>query len=487
MAQIMISRFSNNIRWVFAIAFCIFAAQASAGRIEAGSFTAHATTGTNTTPDFVTFQEPFDTPPIVIALIGRAENNPAKIRITNVTTTGFEELILEPDSNFTTDTTQGRHVAELIHYVAVEAGRHVIPGGGIIEAGTTPVSAVQHGSGVTGAESWQTINFSAALPGTPIVLTHILSDISETRTVANQTSQPWITSQIRNIANNSFQAALQRSEVNEGPIPSAETIGWIAFPTTGTGTFPDTSGNTISWSSKRSDDAIIGITSACVSATTGLNSANAIVVAKKTRIDGGDGGWVRRCSLTSTAIALAIDEDTSRDSERAHTDEPVEIIAFNQPFHANLAADITTSKARLVTTETIADFDLPGGLVEYVINVTNAGNAPPNYDSVVVTDMLPSDISFAVTDFGVSGSGPVQYTDGTPPSGLTCDFISLASTSDCFSFSTDGTDFTYVPSDSGDGTDPAVTHIRITPEGAMKEEAGSGNPNFELRIKARIK
>ena len=131
---------------LIAVGVCL-AMPAHAGRLEAGSFTAHDTSA-NSLPVRVNFQQTFDTVPVVVALIGNNGSDAAKIRITNVSTTGFDELIPEPDSF------DGPHAAETIHYLAVEPGRHVLPDGRIIEAGLASVSAVQHGSGVSGPESW---------------------------------------------------------------------------------------------------------------------------------------------------------------------------------------------------------------------------------------------------------------------------------------------------------------------------------------------
>jgi len=125
-------------------------------------------------------------------------------------------------------------------------------------------------------------------------------------------------------------------------------------------------------------------------------------------------------------------------------------------------------------------------LADYLITVTNAGNSPPNYDSVIVTELLPSQLALIVTDFSGS-SGPILYQDGSTPSGLVCSFVSLSDTSDCFSFSTDGTNFGYSPSDSGDGTDPNVTHVRISPTGYMAADTSAGSSNFTLRFRTKIK
>jgi len=459
----------------------LFHAQsASAGRLEAGTFIAHDTS-VNGSPVRIDFQEQFDVAPIVVALIGSTGTDAAKIRITNITTTGFDELIIEPNDF------GGTHITETIHYIAVEPGRHVLPDGRIIEAGRQDITAVQHGRGVAGPESFASISYSAPLPILPAVLAHIQSANSETRTVATQTSQPYLTSTHQNITATGFELALERSEVNEGPIPSAETVGWIAFPSGTSGIFPDVGGNNITWSGVNTASNIQGFDEGCFTNSFGQSSASAVVIAKKSSHFGGDGGWIRRCSLSDTQIGLTVDEDTSRDSERRHISETASIIAFSQPFHALLEPDINVSKTSIAFTDGFGtDFALPNAMVEYLITVSNNGNAPANFDSIVVTEILPPNVALIVTDFAGPGSGPVQFSDGSPASGLSFSFGGLSDGTDSVFFSTDGTDFSYTPTDGGDGTDPAVTHIRIAPTGFMAPNNGSGATSFTLRLKTRI-
>ncbi len=455
---------------------------AHAGRIEAGSFTAHATTAnTATGPVRIDFQQAFDTVPIVVALSDQGGSNSAAIRITNISTTGFDELILEPDN------WDGRHAQQNVHYLAVEPGRHVLPDGRIIEAGRIETSAVQRGGGVGGPASWSTVSFSSALPTTPAMVMQIQTANSEEEAVASAPSRPFITAVANTVSATGFQVALERSEVKNGSRPTTETIGWIAFPAGLTGTFPDTSGTSITWSAVNSPTNIAGWDNGCFTNSFGQTSASRIALAKKITRLGGDGGWLRRCSLSSTTIGLRVDEDTARDSERSHTAEAASIIAFSQAFHASLEPSISVSKTSVTFTDTYGSgFALPDARVEYLISVQNSGNAPPNHDSIILTEALPAELSLVIADFGGAGSGPIQYQDGSPASGLDCSFVSFASTSDCFAFSTDGIDFSYQPSDSGDGTDPRISHIRISPDGFMAPDNGSGPTSFTLRFTMKI-
>ncbi|MCK0098033.1 H-type lectin domain-containing protein [Qipengyuania sp. S6317L1] len=479
--------FGASLAGAFIFLCSLLPAPAQAGRLEAGTFTAHDTLGSNRTPDFVPFQEQFDVPPVVVAISDSSGNNSASIRITNVTTTGFDELILEPDN------WDGRHVAQPVQYIAVEPGRHLLSDGTIIEAGFVELNNVQFGTGFSGGvASWRTVNFAGPMNGAPIILHQLQTANSETRNVANDSSRPHITSIAQSASSTGFQLAIERSQANSGPFPTTERIGWIAIQSGQNASFPDTAGTTINWSTRISPATIRGWDNGCSGVSHGVSgSANPIVIAKKTTRNNGDGGWLRYCAINSANITLRVDEDRDQDNERgvaAGDAESASIIAFSQSFHANLRADLGVTKVNTgAVNANGTDFNVPGASVSYLITVFNAGNAPPAEGSVFVTEALPERLALILADFGTAGSGPIEFTDGSPATNVSCPFAGFASTSDCYSFSTDGNDFTYVPSDSGDGTDPNVRFIRIQPTGIMSAQLGSGPPNFELRLSARIR
>lgn len=468
-------------------ALLAWTAPAQAGRIEAGTFVSGDTFGGGSAPTRVNFQEAFDETPVVIALLSQQGNNSATIRITNVTTTGFDELALEPDN------WDGRHVSMTIHYIAVEPGRHVLPDGTVIEAGRSTLSNVQFGTGFSGGvRSWANINFSRPLSGTPVVLHHLQTANSETRNVPFQSSRPHITSIAQSPSATGFQLAMDRSQANSGPFPTSETIGWIAFPTGLNGSFPDTSGNTINWSTRTTPANIRGWGNGCFTNSHGLTGASdPVVIAKKTTRNNQDGGWLRFCNINGSTISLRVDEDRDQDNERniaAGDAEAAAIVAFSQSFHANLRADLGVTKVRSGISNTDgSQFGLPGATVTYLITVSNNGNTPPSEDSVTVTEELPPELDLLLADIGGAGNGPVDFDEGSPPSNLTCVFISLADPSDCISFSSDGIDFTLVPQDNGEGIDPDIRFIRVQPDGFMNHDGGSGPPQFTLRLRTRIR
>ncbi|MEE9434388.1 MAG: H-type lectin domain-containing protein [Sphingorhabdus sp.] len=458
-----------------------------AGRLEGGQFTALNTFGSATSPTSVTFQNAFDNVPVVVAISDQQGGNAASIRITNVTTAGFSALIIEPDNY------DGPHIAQAVQYIAVEPGRHVLPDGSIIEANRVDISNIQKGPGVAGVASWSTVNYSAPLGASVALLAQIQTANSESANPPTTPSRPHITAIVQNAGTASFQLALERSQALTGPAPVTETVGWIAMTAGGNENFPDISGNTINWASRVNASTIRGWSNGCFTTNFGLTSAAAVVVAKKTSRNNNDGGWFRYCSQSSTTIGLRVDEDTDQDGERsvaAIDAEQPSIIAFSQPFHANLRASLSVTK---VSQNFVSDVDsnhfaLPNASYEYLILVTNSGNAPPNMDSVEVIEQLPPGIEMFVNDVGGAFLGPVELSQGSPASGLDADiFSSLGSTADAISFSTDGTNFNYTPAPDIDGYDSAVTHFRVNPTGFLAANRGSGNPSFTLRFRARIK
>ncbi len=478
------------------IGICIFLAflgqilcayDVKAGRIEAGTFTAHDTFPAGARdPVRVNFQQTFDVAPIVVALSDQRGGDSASIRISNVTTTGFDELILETD-NF-----DGRHVSQQVQYIAVEPGRHVLPDGTVIEAGFTNTSATQFGSGVAGTASFTNVSFSKPLASAASVISQLQTFNSETRDVANQASRPHITALAVNPSATGFQLALERSQANSGPIPSVETIGWIAFPSGQNGTIPAVVGADVTWSSVNTSANIRGTTNGCFAQNFGQTSASRVAVAKKITRNNPDGGWLRSCSLSSTTIGVRVEEDRDQDTERslsAAQSEAASIIAFNRPFHSNLDADIDVTKIseNFSSFDAANNFALPDGIFEYVIEISNSGNSRPNFDSVVALDSLPAEVKLVIDDIGGAGSGPIEFTDGSVASALNYDFTTLGDLSDSLEFSQDGSDFSYIPVDSGDGTDPTITHVRVRLFGAMAP-ANSGTPSSAaLRFKTKIR
>lgn len=131
---------------------------------------------------------------------------------------------------------------------------------------------------------------------------------------------------------------------------------------------------------------------------------------------------------------------------------------------------------------------IPGAVVEYQIVIANPATNPVDADTVVVTDSVPAHTVLRVADMP-TGPGPVSFTDGIPPSGLTYGFVSLGSGSDDIEFSNDGgATWNHTPTPDADGYDATVDAIRINPKGVLDATPalGAPAPTFTLKFRVRI-
>jgi len=125
---------------------------------------------------------------------------------------------------------------------------------------------------------------------------------------------------------------------------------------------------------------------------------------------------------------------------------------------------------------------IPGAFVEYQVIVTNPSANPVDVDSIVVTDPMPAQVELQVADFAGAGSGPVQFVDGSPSSGLSYTFTSLDSDTDDLDFA-DVNGWGFHPAPDGNGVDADVTALRINPKGSLD----GNNAQFTLKFRVRIK
>jgi hypothetical protein len=131
---------------------------------------------------------------------------------------------------------------------------------------------------------------------------------------------------------------------------------------------------------------------------------------------------------------------------------------------------------------------IPGAVANYTVIINNASQGVVDTGTAIITDPIPANTEMFTG--GLTAAAPFTFTDGTPTSGLTCTFISLASLVDCIDFSNDnGATWTYAPIVTND-YDSAVTHIRIKPAGVMNGDTvpvATPYPNFSINFTVRLK
>jgi uncharacterized repeat protein (TIGR01451 family) len=126
-------------------------------------------------------------------------------------------------------------------------------------------------------------------------------------------------------------------------------------------------------------------------------------------------------------------------------------------------------------------FQIPGSLQRYRVTVTNTGVGSVDASTLVIDDVVPAN-----TDLFVSSGGgdPVQFFDGSTPSGLTFDYATQVT----YSNQPGGVPpYSYVPTANGNGVDPSVTALRIAPSGAMPGAAGANEPSFSVEFRVRVR
>ena len=267
----------------------------------------------------VTFQQTFGSVPMVFVNPTESNPDPATVRIRNVTTTGFEVGVVESPGE------DGITTAMTVDYFAAEVGTYVFPGGIRMVVGSQSIANFQ-GRNVSGS-SWAVANFGFTFGSTPGVVTQIQTINSQPTLSAGDIGVPFLEVAMRNVNSSSMEIALERGETSTGTVV-AETVGFLAMES---GDEVEVSGTDIK--ALRTAQNIRGWANGCF--TTSYSSpftTTPLIIASQNTRQGGDGGWARRCSVTSTEVGLNIDEDRAADTDRSHTNERAGVLAIESSF-----------------------------------------------------------------------------------------------------------------------------------------------------------
>lgn len=298
--------------------------------MEAGNIALDATLAGQTTFQQVTFQQVYDSAPIVVMVPSNQEDDPYSLRIRNVTTTGFEVAPVEP-ANF-----DGPHGAVNVPYLAIEPGIHQL-GGLTIEAALHTTSTA---SSNTSTSTHDAVDFAASFSQAPAALVTIQTMVNELDAPPGEPSRPWMTPGVESVTAGQIKLSLEVAETGHMPlITQDEAIGYVAF-SAGSGSFVDAGGATILCDSLTSGAIIQGWTDTTPDGTgyavdfnQTFADAPGVTIGTIASRNGGDGGWIRRCAVTADESYWTIDEDTVKDTERSHGgSEQVGIVAFSEPF-----------------------------------------------------------------------------------------------------------------------------------------------------------
>jgi hypothetical protein len=122
---------------------------------------------------------------------------------------------------------------------------------------------------------------------------------------------------------------------------------------------------------------------------------------------------------------------------------------------------------------------IPGSIQLYRVTIANTGPGAVDASTLVIADVLPANAELVV-----AGGPAVQFADGSVPSGLTFTYAANVG----FSNQPGGAaPYSYTPAANGNGTDPAVTGVRIAPSGAMAAASGGNQPSFSVEFRVRVR
>lgn len=458
----------------------LMAAQLIAGNQNYNSTFGGGFTTVSLTPNF-------SQTPVVFVLPTIQGGDPANVRVRNVTTSSFQAAPTEPHRE------DGPHVTMQSTSIAVDKGNYTLPDGTKFEVGTVNTTAQQFGTGNPGTSSWQQVTFNVPFASTPIVVGTIQTMNNELGEAGQfppaVSSLPFLDVAIRNVTATGFQVSMERSEIADGSVITPETIGYMAMEQAN-GSFVDSNSNSVVYKAYSYNGAR-GWSNGCIRSNFpgGAFSSTPIVMASKRSRNNPDGGWVRRCYLSTSQIGIRIDEDreTEGDNERSVSvsqSESISVIAFSRGFVLNFLTTYVPVFQVSKQSTTFSDplnnetnpKSIPGAVIEYAITVTNTGEGEADPNTFNVDDEIPANTSLVVS--GLSCGNAVQFIDGTPSSGLSCGTVE---------FSQDGSNYSYSPTPSGaNNTDSSVRFIRIKPSGTFNAGASGSTPNATFKFRVEV-
>ena len=158
--------------------------------------------------------------------------------------------------------------------------------------------------------------------------------------------------------------------------------------------------------------------------------------------------------------------------------------ALGLPVATSGSPALTLSVGSMVATNGITVTNpkaTPGALLKVSAVATNTGTGSPDPNSTTLTLPIPANTRFFLGDMAFSGSGPVQFTQGSTSSGLTYSWGGFSSTTDSLEFSNNsGSTWTYVPTPNAQQTDAAITNVRVKPSGTFATGTAPNLPSFTV-------
>ena len=381
----------------------------------------------------VCFDTPFSEVPRVFSLPTTAsDSDRLALRIRNVTETGFEIAQVESQEDANPSAPAG-NVSQIIDFLAILEGDYTLDGGGNMRVNSINTQAFVGGQ-VSG-DYWETISTAdLAFSESPAIIASIQTMNNETNPFPS--SSPFLATSIANVNNTQFQIALERAETDSGTLNVNENIAYIAINPGATGQL--TTG--VSYESFQTNDAITGVDTCDIFNLNGDYSTDApLVIASQNTRDGGDGGWLKRCSISASSVGFSIVEDNDNDTDTNHTSEQAGGIALGGTFtnqtctaqpsyvhHYEIVHDGQglTCDAEVVTVNACANascstLSTQPVTLDFLVDATVISS--PTFTGSTTVNVNNTDVetvSFSLANTSITASSPVECDDS---SGISCE------------------------------------------------------------------
>ena len=164
----------------------------------------------------------------------------------------------------------------------------------------------------------------------------------------------------------------------------------------------------------------------------------------------------------------------------------IAMLALLVPLAAAHAAALVITKTSVIVTDTISIANpkaLPGASIDYSLMVANPNGllSGQTFTLVTIKDDIPANTVFNAADYGATGRGPIEFTDGgllgLLTSGVSLQFKGLDDDGDGVEF-WNGVTWRYHPAN---GYDPNVKAIRVTMTGTQAVAS-----SFRLRFRVKV-
>jgi len=239
----------------------------------------------------INLSQTYTNPVVVFSPLSYNDNDPAAVRVKNVTSTSFQYQIDEWDY------LDEQHDEETFNYMVIEAGNYELNGNVVLEAGTSDID-----------DQWSAISFKSTFANTPLLFSQVMT----------YNDNEAVTSRIKWIDSQSFQLEVQAEEGNIGQGHAIETIGWLAFS--------QGSGNAgrayeVDGTNRNYDHIFYEIY---------FNNTyiTPIIFANMQTAYGDDTCVLRYKNVSSGQVSVKVEEERSADYEVVHTNEEIGFAIF---------------------------------------------------------------------------------------------------------------------------------------------------------------